>query len=287
MSAYIKLVLAFAWLVAWTALFRQAEKRSARGEYVTLREMPPFPWDPLAWGNPGGCRLIELWGGWEALPYVEKKREAIRVLVDPLSVEKCLHQAECRVWRDVFLLLPLAAPLGIGAPKGLIFWMAFILLRIGGSLYSVKRKAHQREREIERALGDVLTRLILALHAGALPVSAWQAVAEEGDSPLHHEMRRVMERVDSGEALRLAASRLSHRFHVEGLSDMVQLFTQSLELGGVELAEGLERIRTRLYAERTRRYVIEAERASQRMMFPSLVLFVGILLLVMTPVIGR
>ncbi|MDD7593285.1 MAG: type II secretion system F family protein [Peptoniphilaceae bacterium] len=283
----MRFIVASIGLLAWMMLAMHAKREARRGAHPLLTHLAPFPVDVLAWGNPGGLRLIELWGGFDALPGFEQKREALSVIVDPFAVEERLISEECLVWRDVFLLLPFGAPLLIAQPFWLIFWLAGLMLRVVGSSYSLQRKARTREREVAEALGDVLTRLILSLHAGTLPVVAWNAVAQEGNTPLHQEMQRVLRRVEAGESLRVVVASLPARYHVTGLSDMTQLFAQSLELGGADLADGLERIRSRLYAERTRQFVVEAERASQRMMFPSLLLFAGILLLVMTPVIGR
>lgn len=278
----IDLCIALMLLLLWGVLFYPTKKRR-NGLWTTRREgdgiLAPFLFI--------GIRAM----GWISddpdLWYRRRLRRSLHVLVDPYALPTVLRRTEAQMLRDLFLMVPLAMPCFFWNP-GLL--PVILLACVARLLYQFEHPAREAKRvmlAVNEDLIDMLTRFILALGAGALPLVAWREIAGEGEGVLYEEMNRVSRRLDAGESLRTAIGSMSARFSIEGMRECTQLFGQSMEVGGKELAGGLSRIRTKLLEERARNFAIEAERASQRMLFPSLLLFVGILLLVMVPMIGR
>lgn len=236
---------------------------------------------------PMGWLLMRKFGWSSNSSRAKKRRQYLVIWVDPYHLDSalCAHEMET--------MSELSALLGLGGPCLLLSPILFAVLCfccIGydySRLQDLKKKSKSLIEELENALTDMLTQFVLSLRSGTLPFIAWKTIAEEGEGALYREMSRVVRDVETGVGLRAAMAGFGRTMPIKAMHDCADLFSQSVEVGGSDLSVSLERLRSVLYQERKREYAMQAERCCQQMLFPSLLLFIGILLLVLTPMLGQ
>ncbi len=235
------------------------------------------------------------WGGFlylHFLPFLRgdayhRRFLAAQKLQDAYIASPWLIRKEWETMIDIGMILWML-PIAFMIRPGLsILVVSLAALRWVSLSYELNRMAARQEQEILEDLPAMLTRFILALHAGTLPVQVWHEVAQTGDRPLYQEMKRIEKQWEVGESLLQAASHFGTRFGIDSLRDCSRLFAESLNVGGMELADGMERIRRGLLQKRRNAYTVEAERAQQKLLLPGLLSFIGILLLVIVPLFGH
>ena len=127
----------------------------------------------------------------------------------------------------------------------------------------------------------------LAIKSGLLPEEAWAQVARSSEGLFYRTMEEVVIKQRGGQSAVKAFREFGARYRLTVLRDIGSGIAQGLENGGEEVTGYLERIRLDIYRRLKRSYRIAAEKAGQRMVFPSLLLFIGIMILVLLPVLGR
>ncbi|MBY0584916.1 type II secretion system F family protein [Murdochiella sp. Marseille-P8839] len=282
MTLLLSLVLYVSWLVGLYYSYRQWPKAPSEvhpiAETFSLRRRA---FAPMGW-------LFMKIRGWSPNhPRAKKRRRYMVMLVDPYHLRTALWKQEMETMSEIAFLLGMAGPCFLWSP----FLFAFLCFACVGydlsRLQDLKKQSQDLTKEMENALTDMLTQFILSLRAGTLPFVAWKTIAEKGQGALYREMSRVVREVEAGEGLRAATAGFGRIMPIKVMHDFAELFSQSIEVGGADLSVSLERLRSTLYQERKREYALQAERSSQRMLFPSLLLFIGILLLVLLPMLGQ
>lgn len=267
----------FALFLLWFLFYRRLWKKTSKGE----REGPGLgTFDPL--GRALYLGLRPYLSDWE-----EERRKQVALLVSPYALEEVYQRMEGELWRDLFLLLGLL-PLGLAIhPLVFLVFCCFPVLRIFSDQESLRKKTKAIKEDLEEELPQMLTQFVLALRSGVLPYQAWMDLAQKGKGPLYGEMRALLLRMEGGVSLRVAMQEFGRKFELPALQEAGEILYQGMETGSGELASGLERLRSSLFENRSRSYKLRAEEASQQMIFPSLLLFLGILLLVLVPIFGR
>ena len=96
-------------------------------------------------------------------------------------------------------------------------------------------------------------------------------------------MRRVSRLRKEGVGFNQAYLSFGERYQLDPLKDFNQLVIQNVELGGSELARGLDQLRRKESKEKINRLHKAADRAQEQMLLPGLLQFIGILLLLLVP----
>lgn len=282
MTLLFSLVIYVTWLAGLYYSYHQwSESPSEVHQIAKTLSLRRRAFAPMGW-------LFMKKSGWSPNQSRAKKRRRYMVmLVDPYHLRTALWKQEMETMSEIAFLLGMAGPCFLWSP----FLFAFLCLACVGydlsRLQDVKKQSRNLTEEMENALTDMLTQFILSLRAGTLPFVAWKTIAEKGQGALYQEMSRVVREIEAGEGLRAAMAGFGRVMPIKAMHDCAELFSQSIEVGGADLSVSLERLRSTLYQERKREYALQAERSSQRMLFPSLLLFIGILLLVLLPMLGQ
>ncbi|MDY5841442.1 MAG: hypothetical protein SPJ59_00705 [Peptoniphilaceae bacterium] len=215
------------------------------------------------------------WLGYAKILYGERRAfEAMRHLL-------------IRAYGEAFFYLLFSVMISAISPVFSICMLALPLVRIASALQKLKKDAKLRIKSIERSLPDLLAGWVLSLKAGMTPTAVWEKREMQSASPLDQEIQRITQMMQEGVSRKQAYLRFGEDFAMEDLRECGRLFSQYMELGGNELCIQLEEIRRKAVERRIRIDQKEAEKASQQMIFPSLLLFIGILILVMTPILGQ
>jgi tight adherence protein C len=165
--------------------------------------------------------------------------------------------------------------------------VAGMVFGIGLILYQVHDAATKRISLIAKRVPYALDLIALAMGAGATFTEAVRAVVrDETEDPFNGELRAVLAEIELGTTRRQALQNLSDRVPLELLRSIVASVIQAEELG-TPLAEVLHSQATLLRMQRTVRAENSAAVASVRILVPSLLILMSVVLAVFAPAIVR
>lgn len=280
----IRWAMALGWLIVYFLFYRKRKGDFSTEETETGRKNVFFKQKTAFYGQ----RLSFLGEGMENLilfsspGLYRKKIQWMEILKGQGEGSKWVKKEDQKCGRDLFLLsafIPL-----------FLFWSPFawitligIGLRYYASISFLKSQAIQEKRKVENEITNLLTGLVLSLRAGMLLDAAWKEIAQDKEGPLYEEMRRVSRLRKEGVGFNQAYLSFGERYQLDPLKDFNQLVIQNVELGGSELARGLDQLRRKESKEKINRLHKAADRAQEQMLLPGLLQFIGILLLLLVP----
>ena len=158
---------------------------------------------------------------------------------------------------------------------------------MGLTLLQVYSQASKRLRQITKRVPYALDLISLAMGAGATFTEAIRTVVrEKTEDPFNVELRTVLAEMDLGTTRRQALQNLASRVPVEMLRGIVSSVIQAEELG-TPLAEVLHSEATLMRLQRSVRAENAAAVASVRILVPSLLILMAVVLAVFGPAIVR
>lgn len=158
---------------------------------------------------------------------------------------------------------------------------------VAGSLYRAHDKARKRVRQIGRRVPYSLDLVALAMGAGSTFTEAVRTVVREApDDPMNTELNMVLAEIELGTTRTQALLNLADRVPLESLRSIVGSIVQAEQLGtpvgGVLKSQAsLLRLHRSVRAEKL------AALASVRILLPSLLILVSVVLTIFSPVIIR
>ena len=152
--------------------------------------------------------------------------------------------------------------------------------------YKQKSEADKAVREVKAQLSEMLMRIILAMEAGMIFANAWEEVAFSEDGRLFTEMRAVLIRRKNGKSLSASFQDFAFQYHLDVTKEISDIVLQNIENGGNELVIQFKRIYKENFENIRRNQETEHEVAMQKMLLPSLLIFLGIMILVIVPLLS-
>jgi len=169
-------------------------------------------------------------------------------------------------------------------------WVGAIIGLIAGfglSIYYLDTQARKRVREISRRTPYTLDLIALAMGAGATFTEAVDTVVrEDPDHPLNAELSSVLAEIELGNTRAQALRNLADRIPLETLRSIVAAIIQAEKLGS-PLADVLKQQASLLRLQRSVRAEKLAAAASVRILVPSMLILLSVVLAVFSPVIIR
>lgn len=172
-------------------------------------------------------------------------------------------------------------------------WLLFIFsfAAAGGSAYYFDRVIYdvisKRSESISKDIPEVLTELTLLVNAGMVLRDAWRKTAKSGDGVLYVEMLRTAEHVDNGVTEFDAYREFAERCGDQYLDKIISAMVQNLTKGNRELVEFLRRTASECWSQRKQSVLKKGEEASTKLLLPIGLMFLGVLLMIMLPIMGN
>ena len=161
------------------------------------------------------------------------------------------------------------------------------LVGTGAHLYGLHGKAVKRVRLISRRVPYTLDLIALAMGAGATFTEALRTVVrEDPDHPLNVELNTVLAEVELGTTRAQALRDMSDRIPLESLRSIVAAIIQAESLG-TPLSLVLKEQANLMRLQRSVRAEKLAAAASVRILVPSLLILISVVLAVFAPIIIR
>lgn len=180
----------------------------------------------------------------------------------------------------VFLVLigalgnsPMAAFLGV-VLAGLVMWYVEELLN---------DKLNARRDELLAGLPQMLSKLTLPVNAGMTTLNAWKKVAETSERVLYREMREVVAETQNGKDELEAYMNFADRCSIKEVRRFTSTIIQNKLRGNREEAYFLKELSDEMWEEKKHLVRRKGEAAKSKLLIPTTMIFIGILIMVMVP----
>ena len=174
-----------------------------------------------------------------------------------------------------------------GGQVSLFALLVGFLIGFGLTVYNIYDKATKRLSQIGKRIPYALDLVALAMGAGATFVEAVQTVVrEKGDEPFNVELKALLAEMELGTTRRKALENMAERIPLEQFRSIISSVVQAEELG-TPLAEVLHQQANLLRLQRSVRAENAAAVASVRILVPSLLILMAVVLAVFAPMILR
>ncbi|NLP14284.1 MAG: type II secretion system F family protein [Clostridium sp.] len=188
----------------------------------------------------------------------------------------------------VLLLITFA---GISMDEFDISYVVFGVLALGAVVYftdnELTEKVKKRRLSIQIDFPDFLNKLILLVNAGMAMPRAWEKIVTESkkDTVLYNELRTVLADIRGGKSQISAFEDFAKRCRIPEITKFVSVALQNLSRGNAEMIPILRLQATECWEMRKHAAKRLGEEASTKMLFPMVLMFVAIILIVATPAV--
>lgn len=173
-----------------------------------------------------------------------------------------------------------------GTDKVLLFFVGAVMC---GTLYYyfTTLPASQIKKRNEKFMDEfpnAVSTIALLVNSGMILREAWREVSMSNDSELYMEMRKVNEEMDNGVSEIDALYHFANRCVVPDIKKFTSFIVQGLEKGSRDLANALKNQTDELWELKKQTILKRGELASSKLMIPLMIMFVGVLVMIMGPI---
>lgn len=130
----------------------------------------------------------------------------------------------------------------------------------------------------------VVSTIALLVNAGMMLREAWTEVAYSSSGDLYAQMQRVSEDMDNGVSESDALYAFSLRCATPEIKKFTSFIVQGLEKGNKDLAFSLKNQSDELWEIKKQNVLQQGDLAASKLLIPIMVMFIGILVIVMGPI---
>ncbi len=164
--------------------------------------------------------------------------------------------------------------------------LALLAMVLGRKNEETKEK-EQRERELQLAYPEIVSRLSLYMGAGVSTRGAWERVVNGGGTgAVYREMSTTLHEMQSGVPEALAYERFGNRCQLPAYLKLGTLLSQNLRKGTKNLAALLREEAEDAFEDRKALARKLGEECESKLLFPMLLLLLTVLIMVMYPAVA-
>ncbi len=165
-------------------------------------------------------------------------------------------------------------------------FLIFGLIIISDDL-KLQKKVKKRRLEIQLEFPDFINKLTLLLNAGLTMSKAWEKISsdciKEGD--FYSEINKTISEIKSGKNEAEAFSQFAKRVKTPEISRLMSTIVQNTKRGGNQLVLSLRLQSNECWEMRKNAIKRLGEEASTKLLFPMMIMFFAIIIIVVTPAI--
>ena len=153
-------------------------------------------------------------------------------------------------------------------------------------VYRFRDRQKERKAEIERDLPAVISKTVLLNDAGLTLSDAWNTVAVSSDGAVYREMRQTSEQMKNGMSAEEALLLFADRCGVRDARQFAGILSRQKAKGGDDISAALRFLNGESWEGRKQRAKVRGQAASEAMLLPMLMMFIGILLMILLPMLS-
>jgi tight adherence protein C len=177
------------------------------------------------------------------------------------------------------LALEMTLP-GLGV---LVIGTAIVVLLAYSKFDEVRAKANRRREAIARQFPNVVSKLALLVCSGMIMDRAWRETAGSREGELYQEMKLTGDELSQNIAPEAAYSSFIVRCNTKETSKLASAILQNISKGNAEIGDLLRGLAREAWQERRHTAKRDAEKANGRLIIPTMMLFLSILIMIMVP----
>lgn len=161
-----------------------------------------------------------------------------------------------------------------------------IVLGVLAAMYmeqEIDNKLSDRRDEMLADFPQILSKLALLVNSGMVMREAWNKVAVSGERVIYKEMQITMEEFHNGVSELEAYRNFAERCGIKEIRRFASTMIQNLQKGNAEVAFFLREMSDEMWEEKKHLVKRKGEAANSKLMVPSLIIFIGILVMIMVP----
>ena len=161
-----------------------------------------------------------------------------------------------------------------------------LVVMMAYSLYDAPRvQANKRRESIARQFPNVVSKLALLVCSGAIMDKAWKETANSNEGELYTEMKKTSDELSQNIAPEAAYSNFIVRCNTKETSKLASAILQNLSKGNAEIGNLLRELAREAWQERRHTAKRDAEKANSKLLIPTMLLFVSILIMIAVPIV--
>jgi len=168
------------------------------------------------------------------------------------------------------------AVLGIGS--------VLVLVLVYAMYDELSDKVKKRRIAIGKQFPNVVSKLALLVTSGMIMDRAWKETAYSQDTELYIEMQKTSEELENLVSPEAAYSSFINRCNTKETAKLASAIMQNLSKGNSEIGRLLKDMAREAWQERRHTAKRDAEKANSKLMIPTMLLFLAILVMLMVPV---
>ena len=142
----------------------------------------------------------------------------------------------------------------------------------------------KRRSAIRRQFPNVVSKLALLVTSGMIMDRAWKETSCSQESELYQEMRKTAEELDNLVSPESAYGDFMCRCNTKDTAKLASAIMQNLSKGNAEIGRLLRDMAREAWQERRHSAKRDAEKANSKLMIPTMLLLLAILVMLMVPV---
>ena len=193
-----------------------------------------------------------------------------------------LSWAQAITYCHLFLAVTFLLAAILRSSAGLIL-IAGICLSAFSALYSLndlKNTIDKRTASCEAKLPEVVSTMAILVNSGMVLRDAWQTISQSGSGEIYDLMRAATERMRNGYSDADAIYLFGQDTHSTEVKKFTSTLIQNLERGGTDLSGFLIEQSSELWNGKRQKMLQEGEKASGKLLAPTVLIFFGILIIV-------
>lgn len=185
-----------------------------------------------------------------------------------------------------FVVICILSSLATGTDKILLFVIGLLVTGVVFYYFTTlpKKKVKKRSETFLLEFPNAVSTIALLVNSGMMLREAWKEVSFSNDTALYLEMRRVNEDIDNGVAEIDALYSFANRCVTPEIKKFTSFIVQGLEKGSKDLADALRNQTDELWELKKQNTIKKGELASNKLLIPLMIMFVGILIMIMGPI---
>lgn len=187
-----------------------------------------------------------------------------------------------------FVTLGLTLAAGMEQRGILIAMLVFVVFALFGYVPydNVGSIVTKREEEIRMAFPQVVSKLTLLTVAGMEVSQAWKLTSSSGEGTLYDEMERVLIELDHNVSPTEAYSKFIMRCDNKYTTKLATAIIQNISKGNAEIARLFQDLNNESWMEHKHNARRMGEKIQSKLLIPTILMFLGILILVIVPVVS-
>ena len=187
-----------------------------------------------------------------------------------------------------FVLLGLGLAMAMGMRSIVLFIVCFVGMALIGYLPydETNRIISDRSEQIERQFPRAMSKMTLLVTAGLEVSHAWKLTCSAEEGTLYEEMRRVLKGLDNNEPPSMVYQEFMDHCNNKFVTKFASTILNNRTKGNAEIALRFRELNSECWSERKHGARRMAEVVQSKLFIPTILMFVGILILVVVPVLS-